>query len=149
MAYEPYEKQTWVDGTTPIDAEHMNHIEDGISEAVSNVVFADVSIPFESQEDKDAFLDAVDAGKTPVGLLNEWMCFKYERNPSQILSFRFTFYGIDTVPIWNEGQGRYDDKRCFCSKTAHLRSGDGEEYLEWYIGSSTAIFPLPNLPVHP
>ena len=25
-----YTKQTWVDGTTPIDAEHLNHIEDGI-----------------------------------------------------------------------------------------------------------------------
>lgn len=34
MAYEPYEKQTWVDGTTPIDAEHMNHIEDGIYNSV-------------------------------------------------------------------------------------------------------------------
>ena len=25
-----YEKQTWVDGVTPLDAEHLNHIEDGI-----------------------------------------------------------------------------------------------------------------------
>ena len=27
-----YEKQTWVDNETPLDAEHMNHIEEGISE---------------------------------------------------------------------------------------------------------------------
>ena len=27
-----YEKQTWVNGTTHVDAEHMNHIEDGIEE---------------------------------------------------------------------------------------------------------------------
>lgn len=29
-----YEKQTWVDRVTPLDAEHMNHIEDGIAEIV-------------------------------------------------------------------------------------------------------------------
>ncbi len=29
MAYE-YDKQTWVDNETPINAERMNHIEDGI-----------------------------------------------------------------------------------------------------------------------
>lgn len=28
-----YKKQTWVDGETPLDAEHMNHIEDGITAA--------------------------------------------------------------------------------------------------------------------
>ena len=28
-----YEKQTWVDGVTPLDAEHLNHMEQGISEA--------------------------------------------------------------------------------------------------------------------
>lgn len=26
-----YEKQTWIDNETPLDAEHMNHIEEGIS----------------------------------------------------------------------------------------------------------------------
>ncbi|MBO7172322.1 MAG: hypothetical protein J6V52_05155 [Bacteroidaceae bacterium] len=29
-----YEKQTWVDRVTPLDAEHMNHIEDGIAALV-------------------------------------------------------------------------------------------------------------------
>ena len=28
-----YEKQTWVDGVTPLDAEHLNHMEQGISTA--------------------------------------------------------------------------------------------------------------------
>lgn len=28
-----YEKQTWVDGVTPLDAVHLNHMEDGIAEA--------------------------------------------------------------------------------------------------------------------
>lgn len=42
MAYEPYEKQTWVDGTTPIDAEHMNHIEDGIKNGEANSYFASI-----------------------------------------------------------------------------------------------------------
>lgn len=27
-----YVKQTWVDKETPVDAEHLNHMEDGISE---------------------------------------------------------------------------------------------------------------------
>lgn len=27
-----YEKQTWVDGVTPLDAEHLNHMEQGISQ---------------------------------------------------------------------------------------------------------------------
>ena len=35
---EKYTKQTWVDGETPVDAEHLNHIEDGVerlSEAIA------------------------------------------------------------------------------------------------------------------
>ena len=28
-----YAKQTWVDGVTPLDAEHLNHMEQGISTA--------------------------------------------------------------------------------------------------------------------
>lgn len=31
-----YVKQTWVDNVTPLNAEHMNHIEDGISKSVFN-----------------------------------------------------------------------------------------------------------------
>lgn len=31
-----YEKQTWVDGETPLDAEHFNHIEQGIADADKN-----------------------------------------------------------------------------------------------------------------
>ena len=37
-----YEKQTWVDGTTRLDAEHMNHIEDGIEGGAANSYFAPV-----------------------------------------------------------------------------------------------------------
>ena len=35
-----YEKQTWVDGVTPLDAEHLNHMEQGISqlsEEIANI----------------------------------------------------------------------------------------------------------------
>lgn len=31
-----YEKQTWVDGVTPLDAEHLNHMEQGIFNANGN-----------------------------------------------------------------------------------------------------------------
>lgn len=34
MAYE-YDKQTWVDGETHIDADHMNHIEEGVHNSVT------------------------------------------------------------------------------------------------------------------
>lgn len=27
-----YEKQTWIDGATPLDAVHFNHIEEGVHE---------------------------------------------------------------------------------------------------------------------
>lgn len=29
-----YVKQTWVDGTTPLDAAHLNHMEEGIEKGV-------------------------------------------------------------------------------------------------------------------
>ena len=29
----PYTKQTWADHETPLDAEHLNHMEQGIAEA--------------------------------------------------------------------------------------------------------------------
>ena len=37
-----YEKQIWIDGTTPLNAEHMNHIEDGIESGGANSYFASV-----------------------------------------------------------------------------------------------------------
>ena len=56
MAYEPYEKQTWIDGTTPIDAEHLNHMEDGISNAETKeslgnagIIFASYTTIFETE----------------------------------------------------------------------------------------------------
>ena len=33
-----YEKQTWVDGVTPLDAEHLNHMEQGISQLSEEIV---------------------------------------------------------------------------------------------------------------
>ena len=33
-----YKKQTWVDFVTPLDAEHMNHIEDGIGSLSEEMV---------------------------------------------------------------------------------------------------------------
>ena len=33
-----YQKQTWVDGVTPLDAEHMNHMEQGISQLSEEIV---------------------------------------------------------------------------------------------------------------
>lgn len=32
-----YKKTVWVDGTTKLNAEHLNHIEDGLEEASNNV----------------------------------------------------------------------------------------------------------------
>ena len=33
-----YQKQTWVDGVTPLDAEHLNHMEQGISQLSEEIV---------------------------------------------------------------------------------------------------------------
>ena len=33
-----YQKQTWVDGVTPLDAEHLNHMEQGISQLSDEIV---------------------------------------------------------------------------------------------------------------
>lgn len=63
-----YTKQTWVDGTTPIDAEHMNHIEDGIEAASSGQsaqMFLSVDEPI---ADIDAVYDASENGIIIVGL---------------------------------------------------------------------------------
>lgn len=49
-----YTKQTWVDGTTPIDAEHMNHIEDGVYDASIKTVYVDAfdeSVTFDDVSD--------------------------------------------------------------------------------------------------
>ena len=40
--YEKYIKQTWTDEETPLDADHMNHIEDGIK-SISDWIEAEVS----------------------------------------------------------------------------------------------------------
>ena len=32
-----YEKTVWVDGTTKLNAEHLNHIEDGLEEVSNDV----------------------------------------------------------------------------------------------------------------
>lgn len=40
-----YEKQTWVDGVTPLDAEHLNHMEEGISQASAKTEEMEEKIP--------------------------------------------------------------------------------------------------------
>jgi|SRR5215471_4538102 len=35
----PYSKQTWVDNTTPVDASHMSHMEDGIANADASLTY--------------------------------------------------------------------------------------------------------------
>lgn len=50
-----YEKQTWVDGVTPLNAEHLNHMEQGISQLSTGAPGAD---------GKSAYAYAVDGGYT-------------------------------------------------------------------------------------
>lgn len=58
-----YEKQTWVDNQTPVDAEHLNHIEDGVA-ALSEEIEA-----LKNNADQDT-MDATKSGEivsvTPV-----------------------------------------------------------------------------------
>ena len=53
-----YTKQTWEDGTTPLDATHMNHIEDGILMVDSKTVEIDVT--------SDDIGDATSVGKAVI-----------------------------------------------------------------------------------
>lgn len=139
-----YEKQTWVDNETPINAERLNHMENGIANAESNVVYVNVEEDFASEEDREAFFEAIDSGKIPVGSLNGWMCYKYEKINS--VSFKFSFYGIDKVPVWNEDLGKYMDEQCFCVRTASCSINSG---TRWYLTSPSAIFQIPYLPQPP
>ena len=50
-----YQKQTWVDGVTPLDAEHLNHMEQGISQLSTGEPGAD---------GKSAYAYAVEGGYT-------------------------------------------------------------------------------------
>ena len=63
-----YTKQTWVDGTTPIDAEHLNHMEDGIEAASSGQsapMFLSVDEPI---TDVDSVIDAFENGTIIIGI---------------------------------------------------------------------------------
>ena len=51
-----YEKQTWVNGVTPLDAEHLNHMEQGISEADGDML-ASVYDPQGKAQDVFAYVD--------------------------------------------------------------------------------------------
>lgn len=62
-----YEKQTWVDGVTPVDAEHLNHMEDGIAanaEAVEKLKESDLQtatgnvVSLETMKDVEITLEA-------------------------------------------------------------------------------------------
>lgn len=139
-----YEKQTWVDNETPINAERMNHMENGIAGVESNAVFVNVEEDFASEEDREAFFEAIDSGKFPVGLLNGWMCYGY--GTTQSVAFHFNFYRIDMAPVYDENLGKYVDTRCFCYRTASTRMNSG---TKWHLTNPTAVFPLPYLPQPP
>ena len=53
-----YEKQTWVDGTTPLDAEHLNHMEAGIASAVQTT---SQTLPEEQKSQARTNIDALSA----------------------------------------------------------------------------------------
>ena len=54
-----YAKQTWVDGVTPLDAEHLNHMEQGISQLSDEIA----GIP-SGADGKSAYQYAQDGGYT-------------------------------------------------------------------------------------
>lgn len=65
-----YEKQTWVDGETIINAERMNHIEDGIESCENGTVYFPVTDGSSwSVTNLDKLIDEIDSGKMPVGVL--------------------------------------------------------------------------------
>lgn len=76
-----YTKQTWVDGTTPIDAEHMNHIEDGIESVDSKCeyVYMDETTVMTRQYVKD-LLDKFDNGVKLIGVTPDINGYIYSKS---------------------------------------------------------------------
>lgn len=66
-----YEKQVWVDGETPLDAAHLNHIEEGIAQAVAAGLTGEAPAI-------DLLEDGVDQAAT-AGKLNELITALKER----------------------------------------------------------------------
>ena len=97
-----YEKQTWVDGVTPLDAAHLNHMEQGISQLSTGEPGAD---------GKSAYAYAVEGGYT--GTEAEFAAKLAQEkfaNP-----YTLTFAGAVT--------GSYDGSEAV---TVEIPSGEGE-----------------------
>lgn len=62
MAYEAYEKQTWVDNVTPINADRLGHIEDGIYENSKRTAYID----YGDEVDIDDVISLISSGTNVV-----------------------------------------------------------------------------------
>ena len=88
-----YTKQTWVDGTTPIDAEHMNHIEDGIFGVSNRTMYVSVD---ELIPNVEAVFEARERGSVVVGIHESTDFTQYTSYSSHIKSpniIKFAFCG--------------------------------------------------------
>ena len=64
-----YEKQTWVDGVTPLDAEHLNHMEQGISQLSEEMLTeeSDPTVPSWAKAAQKPSYTASEVGADPSG----------------------------------------------------------------------------------
>ena len=68
-----YIKQTWVDGETPVDAEHLNHLEEGVAAAHKAIAelpeipeIPDVPVQSVNGKTGEVVLTAPDVGALPA-----------------------------------------------------------------------------------
>ncbi len=62
-----YEKQTWVDGVTPLNAEHLNHMEEGIGSCVQAVELEEAVQSALTQAKESGEFDGADGQKGADG----------------------------------------------------------------------------------
>ena len=64
-----YQKQTWVDGVTPLDAEHLNHMEQGISQLSEEMLTeeSDPTVPSWAKAAQKPSYTASEVGADPSG----------------------------------------------------------------------------------
>ena len=65
-----YDKQTWIDDVTPVTAEKMNHIEEGIVEASkTGGVSAGAVIGWTKEEIPEGYEEIMLPSEIPVGMI--------------------------------------------------------------------------------
>lgn len=157
MAYE-YDKQTWVDGVTPINAERLNHIEDGIeasSEQIENefdgagihdrtyvTEVEETSVTTESTDLHPSYYAYV-AEREPDGEYHLRTGYMYRITLDGIQytlpALRWFWSGTDGSTFWSKGVTFIGDLSLFCDASGYC--GEFAD-VPFVITNIYSLFPL-------